>query len=405
MIQPLTSLKRQPLKLVLGALDSADASQSSAAGVTLCNNAKQYGLTVRDYLKLAVDVRGSGEKDSNGSNYNPFQLTEGTFMDGYQATLAHMNLPVHQNLREGVTLQAASDTFQYNPGSRALFPEVIDDMLQFTTKQDQFENTSGIVAQSRTINGSALITRAIFEDNAANRETGPIAEMANIPVQTLQDSEHAVKFFKFGSAIRTSYEFTRRVTLDILTPYAARVERTRELAKVKVATNMLINGDAVHEAAEAKTLGAYGADFGSGKTLKDNYKALLKFLVQRAKAGTPVDTLIGNLDMYLELFMMFTPINVNKSVAEHLQEKGAPTIRLGLDLLQGVNFEVSSGMPDGHLMCFSKGDTLEELTEAGSQIEESEQAIKNQSFTYTKTVNHGYRLIYGDTRTILDCTQ
>ena len=403
MFKSLSSIQRRPLNLVIAGLDSENNTESANAGVRLCNEAKEHGIPLRDYLKLAVDVRAS-TVDINGKQVNNFELANGGIMNGYQATLAHMNMPIKTDLENGVTLQAASDTFNSKPGSRALFPEVIDDMLQFTTKIDEYENTSALVAQSRTIQGSVLITTAIFDDEPKNRETGPIAEMANIPVQTLTDSEHAVKFFKFGSAIRTSYEFSRRVTLDVLTPYAARVERTRELSKVRVATNMLINGDAVFGPANADALGSYGADFTGGRTLKDNYIALMKFLVKRARSGYPVNLMIGNLDMYLEIFLMFTPTTANKSTAEHLQEKGSPRIGLALDLLKGVNFEISSAMPAGKLLCYSKEDTLEELTEAGSQIQESEQAIKNQSFTYTKTVNHGYRLIYDDTRTMLDCT-
>ncbi|MBL4705476.1 MAG: hypothetical protein JKY54_13215 [Flavobacteriales bacterium] len=404
MHKSLSSIERKPLTAVLGALTSADEHQSSQAGLKLCSEAKSFGLNIRDYLTLAVDVRASGE-EKDGKTINRFQLADGQFMTGYQATLAALNLPIKQDFSRGITLQAASDTFQSRPGSRVLFPEVIDDMLQWTTKLDQIESTQNLVAQTRTINGSALITRAVFSDEEKDRHNGAVAELANIPVQRLTDTEHAVKFFKFGSGIRTSYEFSRRVTLDVLTPYAARVERTRELDKVSAATNMLINGDAVHQAAPADKLGNHGGDFTNGRTLKDNYVALLKFLVSRAKAGTPVNTLVGNLDMYVELFLMFTPTTNGTSVAEHLQKHGGPKVRMGLDLLQGVNFEVSSAMPDGKLMCYSKEDTLEELTEAGSQIEESEQAVKNQSITYVKTVNHGYRLIYGDTRTMLDCTQ
>lgn len=402
--KPLTDLQRKPLNLVLDGLDSKDPVSSAAAGIRLCSEAKNFGLSIRDYLTLAVDVRASGE-EKDGRIFNKFQLGEGNFMSGYEATLAHMNLPIKQDFKTGVTLQAASDTFQYNPGSRVLFPEVVDDMLQFSTKIDNIESTSRLVAQSRTINGTQLLTQAIFSDKEEERHAGAIAEMANIPVQTLMDTEHTVKFFKFGSGIRTSYEFSRRVTLDVLTPYAARVERTREIDKVRAATAMMINGDAVHDPAKADTLGAYGADFTNGKTLKDNYVSLLKFLVKRAQSGYPVDTLVGNLDMYIELFLMFLPTTNGKSVAEHLQEHGGPRVSMGLDLLQGVNFEVSSSMPTGKLLCYSLDDTMEELTEAGSMINESEQAIKNQSITYMKTINHGYRLIYGDTRTMLDCTQ
>jgi hypothetical protein len=40
--------------------------------------------------------------------------------------------------------------------------------------------------------------------------------------------------------------------------------------------------------------------------------------------------------------------------------------------------------------------------EAGSTINESERAILNQSITYVKTLNAGYKLAFGDTRSIFN---
>ena len=400
MSKPLSDIKRGTVAQVLGGISDSNHETSQAAGLQLCRDANNYGLDVRDYLTLAINVPASN--DENGSN--AFQTGNGQFMTGYQAALASCNLPIRNDFKHGVTLQAAADTFSFKPGTRALFPEVIDDMMQWSTRQDQLETTAALVAQSRTIRGNELITEAIFDD--VNPSGGsPIAEMANIPIQTLKSSNRSVSFFKHGSAIRTSYEFERRVSLDVLTPYAARIARNLEISKVAMATNLLINGDGVHAAATVAALSSYkNFDVTGTRTLKDNYVALMDFLVQRAKIGTPVDTIVGNLDMYLEMFLMFTPTVGQRSVMESLQAQGAPTISLTLPLMKGVNFELSSSMAAGKLMCYSKADTLEELVEANANISESETAIKNQSITYVKTENTGYRLIYGDTRTFLDVT-
>src|SRR5690606_12688282 len=75
----------------------------------------------------------------------------------------------------------------------------------------------------------------------------------------------------------------------------------------------------------------------------------------------------------------------------------------GVPILQGrVNFQLSSAAPDGKLIGFSQGDTIEELIEAGSDIEESERAIGNQSITVVKTANAGYKLNFSDTRSIFN---
>lgn len=398
--RPLTNIKRAPLDVVLAGLVDDNHESSKSAGLRLCQEAKQYNINVRDYLNLAIDVPGSNDP----KNGRDFRLANNGYMSGYEAALSHLDLPFKNDFKQGIVLQAAADSFSARPGTRVLFPEVIDDMMQWTTRLDQFETTEPMVAQTRTIVGNELITEAIFDDQG-QLNTSPIAELANIPVQTIKSTDRSVKFFKHGSAIRTSYEFERRASLDVLTPYANRVARNLELNKVRQATNLLINGDGVHVAAPVVPASNYkNWDISGGKSFKDNYVALADFLAQRARSGVPVDTLVGNYSMWLELFLMFTPVTGNNSVAEHLQDKGAPRVNLKLDFLQGVNFHVSSSMPDGKLMAFSKSDTLEELVEAGSVISESEQAIKNQSITYVKTMNTGYRLVYGDTRTIFDTT-
>lgn len=395
----LSQIKRAPLNVVLAGINSEHSDDSIRAGVKLVQAAKQYGINVRDYLNLAVDVRASNDAEK-GKN---FRLDNGNFMTGYQAAIVELNLPFKNAFEEGITLQAAADTFSARPGSRALFPEVIDDMLQWNTRQDMFESTAPMVAQTRTITGNELITRAIFDDQG-QLNTSPIAELANIPMQTITSTDKSVKFFKHGSGIRTSYEFERRVSLDILTPYAARIARNKEISKVKMATSLLINGDGVHDAAEVVAASTY-KDWDAAKGLKGNYVALADFLAQRARKGVPVDTIVGNYDMWLELFLMFLPTQpTGKSTSEILQENGGPRVALAMDFLSGVNFHISSSAPAGKLICYSKADTLEELIEAGSVLSESETAIKNQSITYVKTENSGYRLVYGDTRVIFDTT-
>ncbi len=401
MLKPLSDIQRRPLDVVLGGIAANDEHTSASAGIRLVKEAGEYGLNVRDYLTLAVDVPGSTRELAGGRHVNPYMVGEGQFMSGYEAALKHLNLPVRNDFKAGVVLQAAADSFHFKPGTRALFPEVVDDMLQWATKQDAIETIDKLVAQSRTIKGNELITRAIFDDTG-NRNTFTIAEFANIPVQTIQQTDKAVSFAKHGSGIRTSYEFQRRVSLDVLTPYATRIQRQLEISKVAAATHMLVNGDGVHSAAPVQAITTYGADLSGGKSLKDNYKALMAFLVKRAASLTPVDTLVGNLDMYLELFLMFQPTVSVQSLAEALQAKGAPRVGLTLPVMQDVNFVLSSAMPANMLLCYSKGDTLEELKEAGGAVSESETAIKNQSITYVKTETTGYRLVYGDTRTVLN---
>lgn len=388
----LIDVKRAPVAEVVGKLRSNSRGESVEAGQTLVRLAAEHGVGLRDYLTLAVDPRqGEDARRYEGLN-------------GYEATLAYLNLPFQNDLEQGVLLQAAAETFQVYPGTRAMFPEVVDDMLRFKGRQDQIENVAALVAQSRTINGVEMVSTFV-EDDKDERGTYSVAELGRIPVRTIRTSQTSVGMFKHGSGYRTSYEFNRRSSLDILTPFASRVARELEISKVKNATAVLLNGDGVNGAATADALATYGADFTGGKTLKDNYRALATFLMKRAQAGNPVDTIVGNFDMFIELMFMFQPnLASSANQAREMIALGAPGVNLALPLLNGsVNFALSSSMPANYLLAFSKAETLEELVEAGSNISENERSITNQSITYVRSEVTGYKLAFGDTRTLLKC--
>lgn len=392
-MKDLIDLKRRPVEEVIAGLATDSRSGSAESGSTLVASARDHGLSVRDYLTLAVDTR-AGEHAENAFKAN---------LSGYELALAVLNLPSKNDFNQGVLLQAASETFQRYPGTRALFPEVIDDMLRFKDRQDRIETVAPMISQSRTIAGTEMLSTVVTDDSA-DRGTQIVPELSNIPVRTIRTSQSAVQMFKHGSAYRTSYEFTRRATLDILTPYAARVARELEISKVKAATSVLINGDGANGAATAAAITTYGGDLVGGKTLQHNYKALAKFLMTMAQDGVPADTLVGNFDMFVELMFMFgQTLSSGTSEAEKLAMVGAPGINMQLPIMNNaVNFVLSSSVPAGKLIAYNRGETLEELVEAGSIISESENAIRNQSITYVRTETSGYRLAFGDTRRILD---
>ena len=57
-------------------------------------------------------------------------------------------------------------------------------------------------------------------------------------------------------------------------------------------------------------------------------------------------------------------------------------------------------MPAKQLLGFIKAETLQELVEEGSQISESETYVRSQRIAYYRTETTGYKLVFGDTRSI-----
>jgi hypothetical protein len=395
MLKSLAQIKRRSPE-ELQALLSASNHESITNGQKLCAEAKEYGVSMRDFLSIAIDPKLSADAA---------QFADGSkLVGGYEAALQVLNLPVRDSFSDGIVLDLASDTFQTFPGTRAMFPEVIDDILKWKYRQDQFEKTSDLVANSRTINGVELLS-TIVDDKAADYQVaGPVAELSRVKVKTIRTTQQSVAFYKHGWGIRTSYEFQRRARLDMLTPYANRVNRETETSKVGQATLVLINGDGAYGAAPVTAQSSFNTAVGTNATNgKLSYLHLLSWLIARAKAGVPVDTVVGNWDAYIQWLMMFAvpTSNSDRTDAANLAATGFKIG--GVPLINGVvNFALSSTMTASQLLGMSKGDTLEELVEAGSTIEESERAIINQSITYVKTINAGYKLAFGDTRSIFN---
>lgn len=395
MSESLLDIKRRPAAEVLKDLRAESGQVSRDAGMKLIADAKRHGIGVKDYLTLAIDHR----KDDDAKRY------EG--LNGFEAALLNLNLPIRNDYANGVTLQAASETFQTFPGVRALFPEVVDNIVRFQSAQAPMENVSSLIFGSRTINGTELISTIIKDTDLGGSDTMgtfTVPELARIPIKTIRASQQSVAIYKHGSGYRTSYEFNRRASLDLLTPFANRVARELELSKVRGATDILVNGDGVNDAAPViKQVNTTYYD--SGNAGKLQFKPFMKFLVDAAKAGRPVDTVVGDYSAFLEFVFLFTPVlQVNSEWGAQAAAGRTPGIAVNLPGFSGVNlnFVLSSAAPAGKLICYTKSETLEELIEAGSNIAESEAAIQTQAITYVRTENSGFKLAFGDTRRIFD---
>lgn len=383
---------RKPAEELLAGIKSEHMSDSTKAGQKLVQDAKSAGLGIEDYLKLAVDPTKGAYADLK--------------LNGFEAALAFLNLPVHENFSEGVVLQAASESFTTFPGTRALFAPVVDNILQWRYRQDQIENVENIVGNTRNISGNEMITQVIDDKPEDYQQTGVIAEGARIPIRSIRSTEQGVKFFKFGGGIEFTYEFERRASLDLITPYAARMEREVQIGQAAIATALLINGDGVNGAAPVVTATTLAATLPEPPTVvanRVNWEVFLAWLVSRAKAGVPIDTVVGNYDMYLEWIRMFaTPTaNFGAPQIEALRSAGVDVNVINPNFNLNVNFALSSTAPAGKLIGFIKAETVEQLVENGSDIEESIRAIENQKVRYFRTTNRGYRLVFGDTRSIL----
>jgi hypothetical protein len=394
-----TEIKRVAPEAMLASIRNGENRQGSVeAAQKLIDDARSYGLDLRDYLRLSVDPRAAEDR-------NRYLLSADSFMNGYEATLAYLGLPIRDDFDGGVTLQAAADTFQTFPGSRALFPQVVDDMVKWNYRQTDFEKVDPLLAQTRTVAQPEILTTIVNDGQSDYRRVQAVAERGRVPIYSIQATEQTTKFWKFGMGYQTTYEFSRRASLDIMTPYAMRAQKEIERSKVWAATSVLVNGDGVQGAApvvlQSSFTNAPLIPAATAGTL--SYKHICAWLVSRAQAGAPIDTVVGNWDAYLAWLFLFSIPTSNNSRTDAENLAGLGYQIGGVPILSGsVNFVLSSAMPANQLLGLSKSDTLEQTIEAGSLIAESEKSIKTQEVTYIRTENSGFRLVFGDTRSIYD---
>jgi hypothetical protein len=212
----------------------------------------------------------------------------------------------------------------------------------------------------------------------------------------VKGSQIAVSIYKQGKGYEFTYEFMRRTRLDVLTPFSARLRRQVELSKCSTAYNTLLNGDGINSPAPVTY---QAATWGGTSVVALEYKPLLTWLVTNAAQGTPISRVVGNADMYVQWLSLFTPTTGNIGAPDVLAAKGAPVLNAKINgLLAPVEFVLNFDAADGILLGFNYAETLTELVEQGSTLEEREQAIKTQRITMVRSECTGYSLNFADTR-------
>lgn len=382
--------KRYTLEEVLGDIKSEDSHLSLRAADKLISKAREAKMDIKNYLRFSVNP-------TEGDYAKKVIVSGGRGLNGYELALSYLGLPVKDDIDAGISLKAADDAFKTFEGVRAFFPPVIDDVLQWKMRMPMFSTLDQLVAQSTTIDGNEIISTVIEDGDEGVYDYSSVSEGGRIPIMKLRASDKSVKFFKHGRGIETTYEFIRRVKIEMLVPYWARMARKTEESKIAHGTSILINGDGVHGAAPVYNQLTDGGISETGL----QYFGLLNWFTDRATAGAPIDTVIGNAAMSNEWMKLFLPTLQMNSAASAMAAKGGPQLEMPqAGLFNPVKFVISNTVPNNRLIGITKGETLEYLNESGSNIQESEQMIRNQTVTVVRSENGGFRLVFGDTRSV-----
>ena len=369
MLSQIKNIESKAAELVLSGLlgEAAKIDSTRLAGAELVSKASDYGLSLREYLDYAV----TPEQD----------------LTGWETSLKFLGLPVKNSKAD---IQLSSNTFYSQPGTRLFFPEVLLNIVEWKSKQDQIVTVEPIISQSRSVTGNQVIFMTELDTHEHDAlKMFQISEGGEVPIRKIVSSDKNVRFFKLGQGYELTYELARRSAIDMFVPFINRANREFELDKLRHAITLLVNGDGVAGAISVVNETQVG---GSNGLLQ--YKALLLWLVQRAAAGYQIDTLIGNYQTYADYAFMFTPIVTAGGTSEAQALNG---LGLGPNLLPGIsfmnyniNFVIAPTVAASVIIGITRGECLEELTEVNSDIVENDRVITNQTIRFVRTQNIGY---------------
>jgi hypothetical protein len=333
---------------------------------------------------------------------------KGSGLNGYEVALAHLGLPVKNDMDEGILLQAAGETFQFRPALARSSRKSSTTSSSGSTARARSRTSTGMLANSRGTNGVELITKVIDDKAEDYQQTGVIAEGARIPIRSLKTDQKSVTFHKFGGGYEFTYEFERRVSLDVVTPYANRIEREVQIGQVgdrhrppdqRRRRQRRRGGD--------QRFGPRGDDHRQRAVAagRMNWEIFLRGsspALRQASRSTPSSATTTCTFEWERMFATPTRLQRRPDDGRDPREGGCPDRDREPAVQPARELRGLLGAPASKLVGFIKGETVEELVENGSDIEESVRAIENQKVRYVKTKNHGYRLVFADTRNILN---
>lgn len=339
----------------------------------------------------------------------------GNGLNGFEATFAALGVPL--NLKDDTAIAAfasATTSFMTNDGLSVLLPSLVNNLLRSQDNTGIIEKADDLILQTRMVKSNAVQKEIVYDkDSNDSYATHRIAEGANIPTRKLKTGQSNVKFYKTGHGIEVSYEFAQDMTPDILVPYANRIQFERSQSEHIIAVQTLINGESNDPNSANGAIATDDLDALDGKAgtpLRARAEGFIKWLIEAARAGRPIDTLVVGWDSIFELQYMFpvTDANGNAAVGVGAVAAGGALAQMQVKVVNGINFNlnvvISSAVEEKQIIGYRKGETLERLIKTNSQISEQERSIKNQTLLYTNTIISGFTLAYGESRRLLSWT-
>lgn len=245
-----------------------------------------------------------------------------------------------------------------------------------------------VLALTEPIRGNAYRSVYVTEPAASAKRFVRVGEAAEIPAVTMTLSSRIIDLYKYGRAIRWTYEAVRNQRYDRMALLIQQIAIQAEIDKLALIIDILQNGDGnagtggtvtnlttLDSAATPPNITAKA--YLAFKQLFLNPYALTHILVQPAQSLNLQLLTVGNFNTPVATFPALlgslTPINRSLRDAVRMGETNdAPSTKIiGIDARRAIG----------------------RLVEEGSDIEETDNFITNQTWVTTMTENEGFQVL------------
>lgn len=328
--------------------------------------------------------------------------TEGSKLTAYERLLKEHGIVTQSIASKGI-IASSVDAFYRTDDSKVLFPEFIGMTLRESMIADSI--LPYLVGMTTPISGNAYRT-VYCKNTAANKKAAQkkrVTEAAELPKSRLVTAENTTKIYKYGTAIEASYEVIRRMRIDMLAVHVRRIGQQGANDQVIDILDIIKDGDGNDNAATVyknKTLDTAA----TAGTLSQN--ALISFLLKfyPYKCNTMVANEAGLLQV---LSLLFPASTASHLVALLVGGMALPTrvqMPQGLFaefvLLYDPQVETINAHPA--IYGLDQRYAIEKVQEIGSDIQEADQFIMNQTQVLTISENAGFDKIFPEASAILE---
>jgi len=352
-----------------------------SAGLNLYKEAYGQGMTFSQFLE---NIDPSNEYRGEDASLSK--------MDAFERQMFAAGIRTKSDEGKGLHADVVDKFFLGTSNSDVLFPEFINRTARQAMIAPDILNE--LVAIKTPIQGNAYKTFYVDLATAAKQKKR-VAQGAEIPTTTITGHEHSVSLNKEGRAIDMSYEFIRRMRVDMLALLIEGILQQTGLDLAEKAVNVLISGDGnTSTAATNYNLSALGGTPADGIDWQSWLKFRLKFYPYKGITAIVDETqllkVLGIQPPVIDPLTLMAAIN------------GGTPVGGGANLAQNVfsgpmrYVYLPSSTIENKVLVIDPKYALEQVTEIGADIVETDRMIKSQFETIVLSQVTGFATLFPD---------